>query len=82
MFSVTLAPKLPYTGAVLTLSLDTSSRGGSVAVLRDLAVLGVVSTWGDEAYSSRIFRQLEFLLSELGLKLDQFELFAVAAGID
>jgi tRNA threonylcarbamoyladenosine biosynthesis protein TsaB len=80
MFSVTLAPKLPYTGAVLTLSLDTSSRGGSVAVLRDLAVLGVVSTWGDEAYSSRIFRQLEFLLSELGLKLDQFELFAVAAG--
>lgn len=80
MFSVTLAPKLPYTGAVLTLSLDTSSRGGSVAVLRDLAVLGVVSTWGDEAYSSRIFRQLEFLLAELGLKLDQFELFAVAAG--
>ena len=80
MFSVTLAPKLPYTGAVLTLSLDTSSRGGSVAILRDLAVLGVVSTWGDEAYSSRIFRQLEFLLAELGLKLDQFELFAVAAG--
>ncbi len=65
---------------MLTLSLDTSSRGGSVAVLRDLAVLGVVSTWGDEAYSSRIFRQLEFLLSELGLKLDQFDLFAVAAG--
>ncbi len=80
MFSVTLAPKLPYTGAVLSLSLDTSSRGGSVAVLRDQAVLGVVSTWGEEAYSSRIFRQLEFLLAELGLKLDQFELFAVAAG--
>jgi tRNA threonylcarbamoyladenosine biosynthesis protein TsaB len=80
MFSVTLAPKLPYTGAVLTLSLDTSSRGGSIAVLRDLAVLGVVSTWGDEAYSSRIFRQLEFLLGEVGLKLDQFDLFAVAAG--
>jgi tRNA threonylcarbamoyladenosine biosynthesis protein TsaB len=80
MFSVTLAPKLPYTGAVLSLALDTSSRGGSVAVLRDQAVLGVVSTWGEEAYSSRIFRQLEFLLGELGLKLDQFDLFAVAAG--
>ena len=80
MFSVTLAPKLPYTGAVLALSLDTSSRGGSVAVLRDQAVLGVISTWGEEAYSSRIFRQLEFLLAELGLKLDQFEVFAVAAG--
>jgi tRNA threonylcarbamoyladenosine biosynthesis protein TsaB len=80
LFSVTLAPKLPYTGAVLTLSLDTSSRGGSVAVLRDQAVLGVISTWGEEAYSSRIFRQLEFLLGELGLKLDHFELFSVAAG--
>jgi tRNA threonylcarbamoyladenosine biosynthesis protein TsaB len=43
-------------------------------------VAGVVSTWGDEAYSSRIFRQLEFLLGELSLKLDQFDLFAVAAG--
>jgi hypothetical protein len=67
MFSVTLAPKLPYTGAVLILSLDTSSRGGSIAILRDEAVVGVVSTWGDEAYSSRIFRQLEFLLAEVSL---------------
>jgi tRNA threonylcarbamoyladenosine biosynthesis protein TsaB len=80
MFSVTLAPKLPYNGAVLILSLDTSSRGGSIAILRDELVLGVVSTWGDEAYSSRIFRQLEFLLGELSLRLDQFDLFAVAAG--
>jgi tRNA threonylcarbamoyladenosine biosynthesis protein TsaB len=80
LFSVTLAPKLPYTRAVLILSLDTSSRGGSVAILRDEMVVGVVSTWGDEAYSSRIFRQMEFLLGETGLKLDQFDLFAVAAG--
>jgi tRNA threonylcarbamoyladenosine biosynthesis protein TsaB len=48
--------------------------------LRDEAVVGVVSTWGDEAYSSRIFRQLEFLLAEVCLKLEQFDLFAVAAG--
>jgi tRNA threonylcarbamoyladenosine biosynthesis protein TsaB len=80
LFSVTLAPKLPYTRAVLILSLDTSSRGGSVAILRDEMIVGVVSTWGDEAYSSRIFRQMEFLLGETGLKLDQFDLFAVAAG--
>jgi tRNA threonylcarbamoyladenosine biosynthesis protein TsaB len=65
---------------VLSLSLDTSSRAGSIAILRDLAVLGVVSTFGEEAYSSRIFRQLEFLLAELKLNLDQFDLFAVAAG--
>lgn len=65
---------------MLTLSLDTSSRAGSIAILRDDSVVGVVSTFGDEAYSSRIFRQLEFLLAELKLKLDQFDLFAVAAG--
>jgi tRNA threonylcarbamoyladenosine biosynthesis protein TsaB len=65
---------------VLTLSLDTSSRAGSIAILREATVLGVVSTFGDEAYSSRIFRQLEFLLAELNLNLGQFDLFAVAAG--
>jgi tRNA threonylcarbamoyladenosine biosynthesis protein TsaB len=65
---------------VLILSIDTSSRGGSVAVLRDEAVLGVVSTWGDEAYSSRIFRQWEFLLGELKLKLEEFDVFAVGTG--
>lgn len=65
---------------MLSLSLDTSSRAGSIAVLRDHTVLGVVSTSGDEAYSSRIFRQLEFLLAELKLNLDQFDLFAAAAG--
>ena len=65
---------------MLILSVDTSSRGGSVAVLRDEAVLGVVSTWGDEAYSSRIFRQWEFLLGELKLKLEEFDVFAVGTG--
>ena len=65
---------------MLILSLDTSSRGGSIAILRDESVVGVVSTWGDEAYSSRIFRQLEFLLAEVSVKLEQFDLFAVAAG--
>ncbi len=34
----------------------------------------------EETYSSRMFRHLEFLLQELSLKLDQFDLFAVDAG--
>lgn len=34
----------------------------------------------EETYSSRMFRHLEFLLQELSLKLEQFDLFAVAAG--
>src|ERR1700722_4999001 len=80
MFSRGLATKLPYTGAVLTLSLDTSSLVGSLAILRDGTLLGVVSTTSEENYSSRMFRHLEFLLHDLSLKLSDFDLFSVAAG--
>ena len=62
------------------LAVDTSTPAGSVGVLRYERVLGVVSTWVAETYSSRIFRHLEFLLSELSMKTEQFDLFAVAAG--
>jgi tRNA threonylcarbamoyl adenosine modification protein YeaZ len=65
---------------VLILSLDTSSPAGSVAILRDEITLGVISTRAEENYSSRIFRHLEFLLSDLTLKLDEFDLFAVSSG--
>jgi tRNA threonylcarbamoyladenosine biosynthesis protein TsaB len=65
---------------VLILALDTSSPSGSLTVLRDEKVIGVVSTQAEETYSSRMFRHLEFLLQELSLKLEQFDLFAVAAG--
>jgi tRNA threonylcarbamoyladenosine biosynthesis protein TsaB len=65
---------------VLVLALDTSSPSGSLAVLRDEKVIGVVSSSTAEVYSSRMFRELEFLLGELALKMDQIELFAVAAG--
>jgi tRNA threonylcarbamoyladenosine biosynthesis protein TsaB len=65
---------------MLTLALDTSSRTGSLAILSDSSVLGVVSTLSDEAYSSRMFRQLEFLLSELHLGLPSIDLYSVHAG--
>lgn len=65
---------------VLILALDTSSPSGSVAVLRDHTTMGVISTRGEENYSSRMFRHLEFLLKDLSLRLDQFDLFAVSAG--
>lgn len=65
---------------VLILSLDTSSPSGSVAVLRDQAVIGVISTRGEENYSSRMFRHLEFLLNDLSVQLEQIDLFAVSAG--
>jgi tRNA threonylcarbamoyladenosine biosynthesis protein TsaB len=65
---------------VLILALDTSSPAGSLAILRDEKVIGVVSTWAVETYSARMFRHLEFLLRELSLEMKQFDLFAVAAG--
>lgn len=65
---------------MLILALDTSSPAGSLAVLRDGKVVGVVSTWVDEIYSSRMFRHLDFILRELSIGLDQFDVFAVAAG--
>ncbi len=65
---------------VLILALDTSSPSGSLAILRDENVMGAVATASSEIYSSRIFRHLEFLLGELSLRLEDFDLFAVAAG--
>jgi tRNA threonylcarbamoyladenosine biosynthesis protein TsaB len=65
---------------VLILALDTASPSGSIAVLRDEKVIGVVATDTGETYSSRMFRQLEFLLSDLQLARDAFDLFGVNAG--
>jgi tRNA threonylcarbamoyladenosine biosynthesis protein TsaB len=65
---------------VLILALDTSSPAGSLAVLRDETVIGLVATLSEENYSSRMFRHLDFLLKDLALTLDKFDLIAVAAG--
>lgn len=65
---------------MLILALDTSSPIGSIAVLRDEQLIGLVSTGTDENFSSRFFRQLEFLMGELRVKPADFNLFAVTAG--
>ena len=65
---------------MLVLALDTASPSGGIAVLRDEKIIGVISTTSDETYSSRMFRQLEFLLAELGIAQNQFDLYAVNAG--
>lgn len=62
------------------LAVDTSTRSGSVAALEDERVLGLVATDVEETYSSRLFRQLNFLLKELGMQAGQFDLYAVVAG--
>lgn len=65
---------------MLVLAVDTSSISGSLAVLRDELLMGVICTSGEENYSSRMFRQLEILLGELRLELPAFDLYAVTAG--
>lgn len=79
-FSGVWQPNCPIIGHVLTLALDTSSPSGSLAFLRDDRLIAVVGTSSGEIYSSRVFRHLEFLLSELSLRVQDFDLFAVAAG--
>ena len=49
-------------------------------MLRDGCVIGSIATWTEEPYSSRMFRHLDFLLHELGLGFDAFDLLAVATG--
>lgn len=65
---------------MLLLALDTSTQAGSLAVLRDERILGAVSTFAEETYSSRMFRHLDFLLQELRVALADFDCYAVAAG--
>jgi tRNA threonylcarbamoyladenosine biosynthesis protein TsaB len=65
---------------MLVLAIDTASPGGGLAILEDSRILGVVSTRVEKTYSSRLFRHLEFLLSETRLELRSMNLFAVAAG--
>ncbi|MFZ0640525.1 MAG: tRNA (adenosine(37)-N6)-threonylcarbamoyltransferase complex dimerization subunit type 1 TsaB [Candidatus Acidiferrales bacterium] len=65
---------------MLLLAVDTANRAGSLAVLKDGRLAGVISTASAEAYSSRLFRQLDFLLRELQIKTCDFDVFAVAAG--
>jgi tRNA threonylcarbamoyladenosine biosynthesis protein TsaB len=65
---------------MISLALDTSAPSGSLAILRNLRIIGAVMTDSHEAYSTRMFRHLESLMTELGLTLRDFELFSVVAG--
>jgi tRNA threonylcarbamoyladenosine biosynthesis protein TsaB len=65
---------------MLILALDTSTRMGSAAILRDSEVLSEVSGFDETPYSSRIFRDIALLQERAGLRMDQIDVFAVAAG--
>lgn len=65
---------------MLTLAIDTSTPSGSIAVLRDERVHAILGIAAQETYSSRLFRHIRYLLEELQSSLNEFDLFAVAAG--
>ncbi len=65
---------------MVLLAVDTASPAGSLAVLKDDQLAGVISTASGEPYSSRLFRQLDFLLHELQVEISDFDVFVVNAG--
>ena len=65
---------------MLILAVDTSTRTGSAALLRDSQVLAEISGYEETPYSTRLFRDVAALQERANFRLDQVDVFAVAAG--
>ncbi len=65
---------------MLSLAVDTSTRAGSLAILRDRTLLSAVATCSSEPHASGLFAELNRVLGALGLQTRDFDLFAAAAG--
>src|ERR1700730_9928172 len=65
---------------MLILAIDTSTRAGSIALLRDRQVLAEIAAREETPYSTRLFRDLELLQSRKQFRMAQIDVFAVAAG--
>ncbi len=62
------------------MAIDTCDPRGSVALLRDEEVLGLVAHEAEEDYSSWLLPSVEEALNGAGLRMSQVEAYAVAAG--
>lgn len=62
------------------LALDTSTRGGSVAVTRDAQLLALVPGDAARSHSERLPGEIEAALAEAGLQRGDIDLLAVATG--
>src|ERR1700730_1335412 len=65
---------------MLILAIDTSTRTGSAAILRDSEVLAEISGYDEAHYSSRVFRDIALLQDRTNCRMNQIDVFAVAAG--
>jgi len=62
------------------LAIDTTSPAGSVALLEDCELLGVIASSETAPYSFRLPREVEQLLQAANSALPQVDLYAVASG--
>src|SRR6185437_5665895 len=65
---------------MLILAIDTSTRTGSVAVLRDQQLLKVISSSEPTPYDNRLFRDVGELQNRANFAMQDVDLFAVAVG--
>ncbi len=65
---------------MLILAVDTTTPGGSVALLDEVALLGEANLESAATHSARLFRSIDFLLGALGKDIKDVDAFAVAAG--
>jgi len=66
--------------AVLILAVDTTTPGGSVALLENGALLGEVNVESAATHSARLFRSIDFLAGAVGRDIRVVDGYAVAAG--
>ena len=62
------------------LAADTSSNWGSLCIVEDGEILGLVSLTGALQHSQSLFQSLDFLLAHVPLKLSDVDIFAAARG--
>ena len=65
---------------MLALAVDTSTKLGSIAVIRNDGLLGVRATASGAPHASGLFTDLQVLLEQLATPIKAFDLFAVACG--
>lgn len=65
---------------MLTLALDTTTRAGSVAVVRGAATLAVVYGDATRTHGERLPAEFDRALTEAGVAAEDLELLAVASG--
>jgi len=71
---------LTRTPLVLILSLDTTTRAGSAAVLRDDTVLAVIEGDASRTHGERLPAELEDVLRAAGVQLANIDVLTVARG--